>query len=118
MGGMDGGSNVDGTAAISRNNPLKTERYLIEDNLISGQLVISITNQHPSESIRFSYFDPLPRFLKLYFQTMDMRVDGQSIDPFEDLEYFKISFSDHLADYPVERIRNEHPVLMEWVVTL
>ena len=47
-----------------------------------------------------------------------MRVDGQSIDPFVDLEYFKISFSDHLADYPVERIRNEHPVLMEWVVTL
>lgn len=45
---------------VSMDNYLKTERYLIEDNLIQAQLVISIKNQHPSKSIRFSYFDPLP----------------------------------------------------------
>jgi len=105
-------------AGMSMDNLLKTERYLIEDNLVSGQLVISITNQHPTRSVRFSYFDPLPRFLKLYFETMEMRVDGQRVDPFRDLEHFQISLSEHEREYGVERIRNEHPVVMEWVTTL
>ena len=63
--GMNTKSESNEIAAISRNNPLKTERYLIEDNLISGKLVISITNQHPTKSIRFSYFDPLPLSARL-----------------------------------------------------
>merc|ERR1712228_69337 len=106
----------DANVGFSDSNYLKTERYLIEYNQISGQFVIVIRNQHQTQSIRFSYFDALPHFLKLYFHTMMMQIDGKQIDPFEDLEYFNLSFSEYKSN--VVRIRNENPITMEWIISL
>eukprot|EP01083_Nonionella_stella_P043463 117218_1 len=101
-------------------NYLKTERFLAEDDLLFGSLMIAITNTHPNHTIRFSYFEPLPHFLRFYFYSMDIRIDGISIDPSE-FEYFAIEFPTYeslISSSDVVRIRNENPICLEWVVSL
>ena len=47
---------------------------------------------------------------------MIMQVDGIQIDPFKDLEFFNLSFSEYKSK--VIRIRNENPITMELIASL
>ncbi|KAF0730599.1 hypothetical protein Ae201684P_021714 [Aphanomyces euteiches] len=56
-------------------------RYLTGFGQIQGGIGLRLANTHPTDTIRVSYHESMPWYLKVYFSTVKISVNGEEVDP-------------------------------------
>jgi len=88
---------------------LSASRVFTGQGLEYGGFAVYLTNNHDTP-LKISYFETVPWYLKIYFHTLEMSINGAEVDPFQVMENFTfIPAEDHGKPTKVEFIMTLPP---------
>eukprot|EP01083_Nonionella_stella_P064018 166490_1 len=99
---------IDHLVGPTSHPPLIAHRHFTGEGLQFGGVSVSIRNSDPTKSLRILYFETYPWYMRIYYHTLQIFLNGKRIDYNKDLEFFHFTPAKYHSD----------PSLVELITTL
>ncbi|RHX97762.1 hypothetical protein DYB25_012524 [Aphanomyces astaci] len=74
-------SESDSTSVSTTWRGVSGHRYLTGYGQVRGGIGLQLTNHHPTNAIHVAYHETMPWYLRVYFSTVRLRLNGVDVDP-------------------------------------
>lgn len=87
---------------------ISSHRYQTGFGQFDGGFVVRLMNNHPTLSLNVTYFDAIPWYVRVYFHTLRVALNGHPISPEKDFNMFHV----------VPAIERKTPSIFEFQISL